>query len=166
MHRRATRVRLARRGSQQHVGLENPSFQTSQRPPMTEDVLDYCVGGDPMAYTAEMLAALSDIDLDAVVEALVMDREPEPRLLPRLRRRAVRRYAQIVGNGAEQLAYSSSLFGMGRVMESMLDKGYTVAVAPGGVVWVAGNGKELKYVGGIAMPRAVAIAAVLAVQGE
>jgi hypothetical protein len=119
-----------------------------------------------MAYTAEMLAALSDVDLDAVVEALVMDREPEPRLLPRLRRRAVRRYAQIVGNGAEQLAYSSSLFGMGRVMESMLDKGYTVAVAPGGVVWVAGNGKELKYVGGVAMPRAVAIAAVLAVQGE
>jgi hypothetical protein len=119
-----------------------------------------------MAYTAEMLAALSDMDLDAVVEAMVMDREPEPRLLPRLRRRTVRRYAQIVGNGAEQLAYSSSLFGMGRVMESMVDKGYTVAVAPGGVVWVAGNGKELKYVGGIAMPRAVAIAAVLAIQGE
>jgi hypothetical protein len=50
-------------------------------------------------------------------------------------------------------------------MEAMLEKGYTVAVAPGGVVWVAGNGKEMKYVGGVAMPRAVVIAAVLAVQG-
>jgi hypothetical protein len=118
-----------------------------------------------MAYTAEMLAALSDMELDEVIEELVMHREPEVGLLPRLRRRAARRYAQIVGNGAGQSAYSSSLFGMGRVMESMLDRGYTVAVAPGGVVWVAGNGREIKYVGGVAMARAVAIAAVLAVQG-
>jgi hypothetical protein len=118
-----------------------------------------------MAYTAEMLAALSDMDLDDVIEAMVMDKEPEAGWLPWLRRRAARRYAQMVGNGAEQPAYSSSLFGMGRVMESMLDRGYTVAVAPGGVVWVAGNGREIKYVGGVAMARAVAIAAVLAVQG-
>jgi hypothetical protein len=117
-----------------------------------------------MAYTAEMLAALSDMDLDDVIEALVMQRQPEAGLLPRLRRRAARRYAQIVGNGAEQPAYSSSLLGMGRVMESMLDRGYTVAVAPGGVVWIAGNGREIKYVGGVATARAVAIAAVLAVQ--
>ena len=119
-----------------------------------------------MAYTAEMLAALSDMNLDDVIEELVMHREPETGLLPRLRRRAARRYAQMVGNGAEQPAYSSSLFGMGRVMESMLGRGYTVAVAPGGVVWVAGNGREIKYVGGIAMARAVAIAAILAVQEE
>jgi hypothetical protein len=117
-----------------------------------------------MAYTAEMLAALSDMDLDDVIEALVMQRQPEAGLLPRLRRRAARRYAQIVGNGAEQPAYSSSLLGMGRVMESMLDRGYTVAVAPGGVVWIAGNGREIKYVGGVTTARAVAIAAVLAVQ--
>jgi hypothetical protein len=118
-----------------------------------------------MAYTAEMLAALSDMDLDDVIEELVMHREPEIGWLPWLRRRAARRYAQMVGSGAEQPAYSSSLFGMGRVMECMLDRGYTVAVAPGGVVWVAGNGREIKYVGGVAMARAVAIAAVLAVQG-
>src|SRR5882724_10587546 len=118
-----------------------------------------------MAYTAEMLAALSDMDLDDVIEEMVMDKEPEAGWLPWLRRRAARRYAQMVGNGAAQPAYSSSLFGMGRVMESMLDRGYTVAVAPGGVVWVAGNGREIKYVGGVAMARAVAIAAVLAVQG-
>ena len=118
-----------------------------------------------MAYTAEMLAALSDMDLDDVIEAMVMDKAPEAGWLPWLRRRAARRYAQMVGNGAEQPAYSSSLFGMGRVMESMLDRGYTVAVAPGGVVWVAGNGREIKYVGGVAIARAVAIAAVLAVQG-
>jgi hypothetical protein len=118
-----------------------------------------------MAYTAERLAALSDIELDDVIEETVIGKEPEPGLLPRLRRRAARRYARIVGNGAEQPAYSSSLFGMGLVMESMLDRGYTVAIAPGGVVWVAGNGKELKYVGGVALPRAVGIAAVLAVQG-
>jgi hypothetical protein len=119
-----------------------------------------------MAYSAESLAALSDIELDDVIEETVIGKEPEPGLLSRLRRRAARRYAQIVGNEAEQLSYSSSLFGMGKVMESMLDRGYTVAVAPGGIVWVAGNGKELKYVGGVAMPRAVAIAAVLAVQGK
>jgi hypothetical protein len=118
-----------------------------------------------MAYTAETLAALSDMDLDDVIEEMVMDKEPEAGWLPWLRRRAARRYAQMVWNGAEQPAYSSSLFGMGRVMESMLDRGYTVAVAPGGVVWVAGNGREIKYVGGVAMARAVAIAAVLAVQG-
>jgi hypothetical protein len=118
-----------------------------------------------MAYTAEMLAALSDMDLDDVIEEFVMHGEPEAGLLPWLRKRAARRYAQIVGYGAEQSGYSSSLFGMGRVMESMLDRGYTVAVAPGGVVWVAGNGREIKYVGGVAMARAVAIAAVLAVQG-
>jgi hypothetical protein len=117
-----------------------------------------------MAYTAEMLAALSDMDLDDVIEEIVMHREPEAGVLPRLRRRVARWYAQIVGNGAEQPGYSSSLFGMGRIMESMLDRGYTVAVAPGGVVWVAGNGREIKYVGGITMARAVAIAAVLAVQ--
>jgi integrase len=27
----------------------------------------------------------------------------------------------------------------------MLNRGYTVAVAPGGVVWGAGNGREIKY---------------------
>ena len=68
------------------------------------------------------------------------------------------------GLGREFPAYSSSHAGMGLVMEGMLAKGFTVAVAPGGVVWVAGNGREMKYVGGVAMPRAVAIAAVLAVQ--
>jgi len=117
-----------------------------------------------MAYTAEMLAALSDMDLDDVIEEIVMHREPEAGVLPWLRRRVARWYAQIVGNGAEQPGYSGSLFGMGRIMESMLDRGYTVAVAPGGVVWVAGNGREIKYVGGITTARAVAIAAVLAVQ--
>jgi hypothetical protein len=53
---------------------------------------------------------------------------------------------------------------MGLVLEAMLAKDFTVAVAPGGVVWVAGNGRELKYVGGVTMPRSVAIAAILAVQ--
>lgn len=119
-----------------------------------------------MAYSAEMLAALSDTDLDDVIEELVMHRQPEVGLLPWLRRNVARRYAQVVGNGAGQSGYSSSLLGMGRIMESMLDRGYTVAVAPGGVVWIAGNGREIKYVGGIAMARAVAIAAVLAVQEE
>jgi hypothetical protein len=31
-------------------------------------------------------------------------------------------------------------------------------------VWFAGAGREIKYVGGVPMPRAVAIASVLAVQ--
>jgi hypothetical protein len=115
-----------------------------------------------MAYSAESLAALSDVDLDDVVDDLVMDREPEPGLLQRIKRSAVRRLSR---NDEEFPAYSTSLFGMGLVMEAMLAKDFTVAVAPGGVVWVAGNGKELKYVGGVTMPRAVAIAAVLAVQG-
>jgi hypothetical protein len=115
-----------------------------------------------MAYTAESLAALADVDLDDVVDDLVMDREPEPGLLQRIKRGAVRRLS---GNDEEFPAYSTSLFGMGLIMEAMLAKDFTVAVAPGGVVWVAGNGKELKYVGGVTMPRAVAIAAVLAVQG-
>jgi hypothetical protein len=115
-----------------------------------------------MAYTAESLAALADVDLDDVVDDLVMDREPEPGLLQRIKRGAVRRLSR---NDEEFPAYSTSLFGMGLIMEAMLAKDFTVAVAPGGVVWVAGNGKELKYVGGVTMPRAVAIAAVLAVQG-
>jgi hypothetical protein len=54
---------------------------------------------------------------------------------------------------------------MGLVFAALVEKGLTVALAPGGVVWVAGNGKEMKYVGGVTMPRAVAIAAVLAMQG-
>jgi len=119
--------------------------------------------GAHMAYSAEMLAALADIDLDDVVDELVMEREPEPGLLQRIKRGAVRRLSR---NDGDFPAYSSSHAGMGLVMEAMLAKEFTVAVAPGGVVWVAGNGKELKYVGGVAMPRAVAIAAVLAVQGD
>jgi hypothetical protein len=117
-----------------------------------------------MAYTAESLAALSDIDLDDVIEDTVIGKPPEPGLLQRLKRGAVRRLSR--SSAGEFPAYSSSHAGMGLVMEGMLARGFTVAVAPGGVVWVAGNGKELKYVGGVAMPRAVAIAAVLAVQGE
>jgi hypothetical protein len=115
-----------------------------------------------MAYTAETLASLSDTDLDDLIAAKVIGKEVEPGLLPRLRRHAVRRYAQITG--AEALSYSGSEAGMGLVFAALVEKGLTVALAPGGVVWVAGNGKELKYVGGVAMPRAVAIAAVLAVQ--
>ena len=114
-----------------------------------------------MAYSAESLAALADLDLDAVVDELVMEREPEPGLLQWIKRSAMRRLS---GSDGEFPAYSSSHSGMGLVMEAMLAKEFTVAIAPGGVVWVAGNGKELKYVGGVTMPRAVAIAAVLAVQ--
>ena len=47
-----------------------------------------------MAYTAEMLAALSDMDLDDMIEELVMDREPEPGLLQRIKRGAVRRFSR------------------------------------------------------------------------
>jgi hypothetical protein len=116
-----------------------------------------------MAYSAESLAALSDMELDDLIEEIVMEREPEAGLLQRIKRGAVRRFSRNVDG--EFPAYSSSLFGMGLVMEALLAKDFTVAVAPGGVIWVAGNGKELKYVGGVTMPRAVAIAAVLAVQG-
>jgi hypothetical protein len=115
-----------------------------------------------MAHSAESLAALSDMELDDVVDELVMERGPEPGLLQRIKRGAVRRLNR---NDGEFPAYSSSHAGVGLVMEAMLAKDFTVAVAPGGVVWVAGNGREMKYVGGVAMPRAVAIAAVLAVQG-
>jgi hypothetical protein len=94
----------------------------------------------------------------------VIGGEPEPGLLQRIKRNAVRRYARITG--AEEPVYSSSQAGTGMILEAMLAKDFTVAVAPGGVVWVAGAGRELKYVGGaIALSRAVAIAAVLAVQG-
>ena len=117
-----------------------------------------------MAYSAESLAALSDMELDDLIEEIVMEREPEAGLLQRIKRSAVRRFSR--SSDGEFPAYSSSHAGMGLVLEAMLAKDFTVAVAPGGVVWVAGNGKELKYVGGVTMPRAVAIAAVLAVQGE
>jgi hypothetical protein len=119
-----------------------------------------------MAYTAESLAALSDTQLDDVIETLVMDREPEPGLLQRLKRGALRRFSMSSPDG-EFPAYSSSHAGVGLIIESMMAKGFTMAVAPGCIVWVAGNGKELKYVGGdsLAIPRVVAIAAVLAVQG-
>jgi len=115
-------------------------------------------------YTAEELAQLSDTALDDIVDELVMDKELERGLLQRIKRGAVRRLSRN-GSDGEFPAYSSSHAGMGLVMEGMLAKGFTVAIAPGGVVWVAGAGREIKYVGGIAMPRAVAIAAVLAVQG-
>jgi hypothetical protein len=113
-----------------------------------------------MAYTAEMLAALSDFDLDDLVEEMILGKEPEPGLFPRIRRGWIWR-------ATEGKTHSNSDAGAGRIMAAMLEKGYTVAVAPGGVVWVAGNGREVKYVGGgsLAMARAVAIAAVLAVQG-
>jgi len=116
-----------------------------------------------MAYSAESLAALSDMELDDVVNELVMGTQPESGILQRIKRGAVRR---LFSSDEEFPAYSTSHAGVGLVMEAMLAKDFTVAVAPGGVVWVAGNGKELKYVGGVTMPRAVAIAAVLAVQGE
>jgi hypothetical protein len=132
---------------------------------MTQDVLARFVGGIRMAYTAESLAALSAIELDDVVDELVMDKEPELGLLQRLKRGAARRLSRN-GSDGEFPAYSSSHAGMGLVMEGMLAKGFTVAVAPGGIVWVAGSGREIKYVGGVATPRAVAIAAVLAVQEE
>jgi hypothetical protein len=117
-------------------------------------------------YSAEALAALSDMDLDDVVEEMVMDREPEPGLLQRVKRSALRQYGHLRGRDEEFPAYSSSAAGVGLIIEQMLAKGFTVAVAPGGVVWVAGNGREMKYVGGgsLVMARAVAIAAVLAVQ--
>jgi len=115
-------------------------------------------------YTAEELAQLSDTALDDIVDELVMDKELERGLLQRIKRGAVRRLSRN-GSDGEFPAYSSSHAGMGLVMEGMLARGFTVAIAPGGVVWVAGAGREIKYVGGIAMPRAVAIAAVLAVQG-
>jgi hypothetical protein len=118
-----------------------------------------------MAYTAESLASLSDVDLDDVIEAMVMSKEPEPGLWQRVKRGALRQYGLLRGKTEAFPAYSRSHAGMGLVMEAMLAKDFTVAVAPGGVVWVAGNGREMKYVGGVAMPRAVAIAAVLAVQG-
>jgi hypothetical protein len=106
------------------------------------------------------------MDLDDVVEEMVLGGQPEPGLLQRIRRGAVRRLSRN-GLDGEFPAYSSSPAGMGVVLEAMLAKEFTVAVAPGGIVWVAGNGKELKYVGGaIALSRAVAIAAVLAVQGK
>jgi hypothetical protein len=113
-----------------------------------------------MAYTPEMLAALSDVDLDDVVEEMILGKEPEPGLLPRVRRGWIWRATESDG-------HSSSDAGVGRIMAAMLEKGFTMAVAPGGVVWVAGAGREIKYVGGgsLVMARAVAIAAILAVQG-
>jgi hypothetical protein len=145
------------------VRREDPPFQASRKAMMTQNALASFEGGTCMAYTAEMLAALSDMDLDDMIEELVMDREPEPGLLQRIKKRAMRRLSRNSSDG-EFPAYSSSHAGMGLVMEGMMAKGFTVAVAPGGVVWVAGNGKEMKYVGGVTMPRTVAIAAVLTVQ--
>ena len=107
------------------------------------------------------LASLSGLDLDDVIEEMVMGTQPKSELLRREKRRRAT-VKQELGWGGQ--AYSTSHAGMGFVMEAMLAKDFTVAVAPGGVVWVAGNGKELKYVGGVTMPRSVAIAAVLAVQ--
>jgi hypothetical protein len=115
--------------------------------------------GNGMAYTAEMLASLSDTDLDDVVEEVILGKEPEPGLLSWLGK-------SLMWRAPEDLGLTTQA-GMGRLMEAMLERGFTVAVAPGGVVWVVGAGRELKYVGGaIALSRAVAIAAVLAVQGE
>lgn len=112
-----------------------------------------------MGYTAEMLAALSDTDLDDVVEETIFGKEPEPGLLPRLAKGWL--WTAPEGGGLTTRA------GTGRLLEAMLEKGFTMAVAPGGVVWVAGAGREMKYVGGaIALSRAVAIASVLAVQGD
>jgi hypothetical protein len=111
-----------------------------------------------MGYTAEMLASLSDTELDGVVEELILGKESAPGLLPWLGK-------SLMWKAPEELGPTTQA-GMGRLTEAMLDKGFTIAVAPGGVVWVAGAGRELKYVGGaIALSRAVAIAAVLAVQG-
>ena len=45
---------------------------------MTQDVLACFEGGTRMAYIAESLAALSDIELDDVVVELVMGKQPEP----------------------------------------------------------------------------------------
>jgi hypothetical protein len=90
-----------------------------------------------MPYSAESLAALSDMKRDDVVAELVMDREPEPGPLPWLRRRAVRRYAQTTGG--EALSYRGSAAGMGLVCGALGGKGFTVGLAPGGIVWVTGQ---------------------------
>ena len=120
--------------------------------------------GNRMAYTTESLAQLSDRELDDVIAAMVLHRAPAPGWLQRLKRGAVRRFSRSADG--ECPAYSSSPAGMGLVIAGMLAKGLTVAVAPGGSVWLGGAGREITYVGGVAMPRAVAIAAVLAVQGQ
>ena len=52
-------------------------------------------------YSAEALAALSDMDLDDVVEEMVMDREPEPGLLQRVKRSALRQYGYLRGRDEE-----------------------------------------------------------------
>jgi hypothetical protein len=64
-----------------------------------------------MAYSAEPLAALSDMELDDVIEETVMDRETEPSLLQRIKRGAVRRLSR--SSDGEFPAYSSSHAGMG-----------------------------------------------------
>jgi hypothetical protein len=97
--------------------------------------------GNRMAYTAESLAALSDMDLDDVVEETVIGRQAEPGLLQRIKRSAMRWLSR---NDREFPAYSGSHAGMSLVLEAMLAKDFTVAVAPGGVVWVAGAGREIK----------------------
>jgi hypothetical protein len=105
-----------------------------------------------------MLVSLSDGDLDDVVEEMMLGSDPEPGLLTWLGK-------GLAWQAPEDLGPTTPA-GMIRVMETTLDSGFTTAVAPGGVVWIVGAGRELKYVGGaIALPRAVAIAAVLAVQG-
>ena len=117
-----------------------------------------------MAYTAEMLAALSDMDLDDMIEELVMDKEPEPGLLQRIKRGAVRRLGRN-GSDGEFPAYKQQSCGDGPRNGGYAGQGlYGGRRAP--VAWCGwrGAGREIKYVGGIAMPRAVAIAAVLAVQ--
>jgi hypothetical protein len=88
-----------------------------------------------MGYTAEMLASLSDTDLDGVVEELILGKEPEPGLLTWLGK-------SMTWKAPEDLGPTTQA-GLGRLMEAMLDRGFTLAVAPGGVVWspaLAGNG--------------------------
>nr|MDQ3827785.1 hypothetical protein [Candidatus Tectomicrobia bacterium] len=70
-----------------------------------------------MSYTAEILASLSDTDLDGVVEELILGKEPEPGLLPWLGKSLMWRATEDRGPTTQA--------GMGRLMEAMLGKGFT-----------------------------------------
>ena len=116
-------------------------------------------GDNPMAYTAESLAALSDMDLDDMIEELVMDRESGQGFLQRIKRGAARaRTGSFRPTAAVMQGWASSW----RVCWPRALRWLSRPVAWCG--WPE-PGREIKHVGGVAMPRAVAIAAVLAVQG-
>jgi hypothetical protein len=126
-------------------------------------------------YTAESLEKRTPEALDDIVEKLVFRVRPKPGLVARIHESWKRLIMQQHRGGCaphlfwqEVPPYSQSFEGMGLILDQMVGRGYRSVILPGDTVrFISQEGKRTAYAlpgWRWDLPKAVAIAAVLAVQ--